>query len=359
MTRYTDDQKLDIFRAFERNNKSVKQTQDYLLNEHSISPDAKTIKRIHKNISEHHEFRRKPPGRPRSVRTSENIEFIRNTGQQRTDDGRPTSTRRLALEMQNQGRDISHMSIQRALRSDLKMKPYHERPVHELKTIDKPRRVQMARMLLSMIDDDPIILEKIIWTDEAEFKLDGTINSHNNSYWSARNPNITRTKNRINKKGIHVWAGIWAGGRIGPIEYDGRLTSQKYQDLLREQIIPQLGDTSQFWFMQDGAPAHKAMGTRNFLRTIFENRVIALGWSPEWAPRSPDLTPCDFFLWGHMKPMVYREELKNHEQLRASIVNEFREIDQDHIRNACLSVRKRLQDCILLGGDTVQHAGGR
>jgi len=24
-----------------------------------------------------------------------------------------------------------------------------------------------------------------------------------------------------------------------------------------------------------------------------------------WPPRSPDLTPCDFFLWGYLKERVY------------------------------------------------------
>lgn len=111
--------------------------------------------------------------------------------------------------------------------------------------------------------------------------------------------------------------------------------------------------------MHDGAPAHSALSTRNFLRRIFGDNVLGIGWSPEWAPRSPDLTPCDFFLWGHMKPRVYRVPLENHVQLRSSIVNEFREIDQSHIRNACLSVRERLEDCIRLEGGTVQHAQGR
>ena len=31
-----------------------------------------------------------------------------------------------------------------------------------------------------------------------------------------------------------------------------------------------------------------------------DNRVLML-----WPPRSPDLTPCDFFLWGFMKGLVY------------------------------------------------------
>jgi hypothetical protein len=25
----------------------------------------------------------------------------------------------------------------------------------------------------------------------------------------------------------------------------------------------------------------------------------------KWPPRSPDITPCDFFLWGHIKDLVY------------------------------------------------------
>lgn len=358
MSRYTDDQKLEIFKAYERS-RSIVQTRMDLWRDHRIRPDKKTIKRVHQNLRFHHVLRRKPPGRPRSARTSENIQHIKRIAQERSDQGQPTSTRRLALEMQDQGKNISHVSVQRALRSDSHFRPYHERPIHELKTIDRPRRVEMARVLLRMFDDDLTILERIIWTDEAEFKLDGSVNSRNTNYWSGQNPNIVRTRNRINKQGVHVWAGIWAGGRISPIEYDGRLTAKKYQDLLRDQVLPQLGDISQFWFMQDGAPAHSAIGTRNFLREKFGDRVIAIGWSPEWAARSPDLTPCDFFLWGHMKAKVYREEFESPTQLRASIVNEFREIDQEHIRNACLSLRRRLEDCIRLNGGTVQHAGGR
>lgn len=204
MSRYTSDQKLDIFRAYERNNKSIVQTQGDLMNQFSIRPDAKTIKRIHKNISEHHVFTKKQPGRPRSVRSVENVNHIRNVVQQSTDERRPTSTRRLALEMGNEGRPISKSSVHRALRSDLGMKPYHERPIHELKQIDKPRRVQMARALLGKFDEDPSIVDKIIWTDEAEFKLNGEINSHNKNYWSNENPNLTYCKSRIDKKGIHV-----------------------------------------------------------------------------------------------------------------------------------------------------------
>lgn len=34
-----------------------------------------------------------------------------------------------------------------------------------------------------------------------------------------------------------------------------------------------------------------------------ETRVLT------WPPRSPDLTPCDFFLWGYIKDFAYKPPL--------------------------------------------------
>ena len=41
------------------------------------------------------------------------------------------------------------------------------------------------------------------------------------------------------------------------------------------------------------------------LLEIFRTRIIALGHDMEWPPLSPDLTPCDHLLWGHLKNKVY------------------------------------------------------
>ena len=51
---------------------------------------------------------------------------------------------------------------------------------------------------------------------------------------------------------------------------------------------------------EDGAPAHRSVAVRDRLREVFGNRIIALNHNNEWPPRSPDLTPCDFFLLGHL-----------------------------------------------------------
>ncbi|EFN65149.1 hypothetical protein EAG_00038, partial [Camponotus floridanus] len=41
----------------------------------------------------------------------------------------------------------------------------------------------------------------------------------------------------------------------------------------------------------------------------------------EWPPRSPDLSPLDFFLWGYLKSKVYKTNPRNLNNLRRRIVD--------------------------------------
>ena len=53
--------------------------------------------------------------------------------------------------------------------------------------------------------------------------------------------------------------------------------------------------------MQDGAPLHWSAIVRDWLSEKLPNRGIGrdadTDLNTKWSPRSPDLTPCDFFLW--------------------------------------------------------------
>ena len=50
--------------------------------------------------------------------------------------------------------------------------------------------------------------------------------------------------------------------------------------------------------------------------------MIALGHDIEWPPRSPDLKPCDSFLWGHLKNEVYATPPINVDILKIRITAE-------------------------------------
>ena len=71
----------------------------------------------------------------------------------------------------------------------------------------------------------------------------------------------------------------------------------------------------------------------------------------EWPPRSPDLTPPVFFLWGYLKDKLYAHPIQNLEHLR--VVEEFNNIPIDMIRKACENVQLRLQACIDMDGAQV------
>ncbi|KAJ4431574.1 hypothetical protein ANN_20173 [Periplaneta americana] len=48
-----------------------------------------------------------------------------------------------------------------------------------------------------------------------------------------------------------------------------------------------------------------------------------------WPLRSPDLTPCDFYLWGHVKDCFVPPLPENLPELRARIINSIAAIDMD------------------------------
>jgi hypothetical protein len=60
-----------------------------------------------------------------------------------------------------------------------------------------------------------------------------------------------------------------------------------------------------------------------FLNEIFEERVISRNL---WHPRSPDLTPPDFYLWGATKSGVYRDRPLTLYELNSAITAYIRNI---------------------------------
>ena len=62
----------------------------------------------------------------------------------------------------------------------------------------------------------------------------------------------------------------------------------------------------QFIYQQDRAPPHFHHDVRGYLNDTLPYRWIGHASQDDcpllpWPPRSPDLTPCDFFLWGDVK----------------------------------------------------------
>ncbi|GFT96235.1 putative transposable element [Trichonephila clavipes] len=67
-------------------------------------------------------------------------------------------------------------------------------------------------------------------------------------------------------------------------------------------FIPELNNhnVQELWFQQDGATCHTARATIDLLKNTFGDRLISRFGPVNWTPRSCDLTPLDYFLWGYV-----------------------------------------------------------
>lgn len=108
-------------------------------------------------------------------------------------------------------------------------------------------------------------------------------------------------------------------------------------------------------WQQDGAPAHKTNATRQYLDNRY-NEWIGFNGTILWPARSPDLTPLDFFLWGTLKDMVYKERCNNIDELREKINEGVRVLNEGGtIINYKRSLLKRYTLCIAQNGGHIEH----
>jgi hypothetical protein len=64
---------------------------------------------------------------------------------------------------------------------------------------------------------------------------------------------------------------------------------------------------SKVWVLHDGAPAHSSCHVMWCLDSCYPGQWMGQNKPVLWPQRSPDLTPADFYLWGHVKNMVYAQ----------------------------------------------------
>lgn len=92
---------------------------------------------------------------------------------------------------------VSRTSLRR-LTEKLKLKPYRPRFIHVLLEDDPDRRLQFSESIRGhIINAQPDLLDKIIWSDKTCFKLSGLVNRHDCVYWNGKNPHLGIERYRV------------------------------------------------------------------------------------------------------------------------------------------------------------------
>jgi hypothetical protein len=115
-----------------------------------------------------------------------------------------------------------------------------------------------------------------------------------------------------NSPKVNVFCALSQTKVYGPFFFDeNTVTGETNLAMLQKWLLPQINkDSGDFIFQQDGAPPHWHRDVRHFLNQSIPQRWIDHIENEDltllfWPPRSPDLTPCDFFLWRFVKEAVY------------------------------------------------------
>lgn len=169
-------------------------------------------------------------------------------------------------------------------------------------------------------------------------------------------PFIENSKYYFEKQGypphIMIWGCIAKDFKSPLIRIDKKLNSKNYIEMLEQNKIIELlngrfGEKS-YVFQQDGAPAHRANKTRDFL---YDKVKMLLG-DLHWPANSPDLNVIEH-LWGIIKAKIDLTNVTNLDELFIQVQKIWDEIPIEVVNNLIDSFQNRIKACMLLSGESL------
>lgn len=264
------------------------------------------------------------------------------------------STRKIEIDV-DIAKSTAHFILQKQ-----KFHPYKYRICQGLMPGDTERRRTFCEWYTRKCQENEHFPYQIIWSDESMVTNNGIFNRKNVYYWSKENPHLCKKLRHQHRFGFNMWAGILGTRIIGPFFYHQNLTSERYLNLLQNNLEETLGDlpleeVRDCWFQQDGAPAHNSRAVREYLSATFPEKVISTYSETPWPARSPDITPPDFFLWGFVKNYVYQQSFETEEQLRTLVLEAFHSITPEMLNDVLASTVRRCYLCLENEGNLFEH----
>lgn len=192
-------------------------------------------------------------------------------------------------------RNVSRMTVSRAVRDDLKLKSYKLYKRHILTEKMRATRFRNGTKLLNDLKSNGGRL--VFFSDEKNWTVDRTYNVQNDRHLAPDRssvPHVFKTKFPASIMTLGV---ICSNGSIMPPVFFNpkeRVGADSYCKVLADVVIPwmrQEANGAKFIFQQDSAPAHKAKKTLALLKS----EKVAF-WDPQtWPSNSPDMNPLDYF----------------------------------------------------------------
>lgn len=281
-------------------------------------------------------------GRPREVVTSENIEKVKELV---TNDPHLT-TRGLEDET-----GISHERIVHILHNELELKKVCAKWVpHKLSADQKEKRVEISKQLLEVLEKG---YNNIITGDETWMYFFTVSNKESNKVWVEKGenrPQIVRTAQNSKKRmfcffftvdGVIARIVVEKGKTINGELYRNHILPEVFSNFMKKKGRATVRDVM---LHHDNAAPHKAALVTEYLR---EERVKLL----PHPPYSPDLAPCDFYLFPKIKKELGGRRFDSIENLSRAIQAIVDNIPKEEYYNSFQKWQNRLKKCIEVEGE--------
>ncbi|GFT73513.1 putative transposable element [Trichonephila clavipes] len=192
--------------------------------------------------------------------------------------------------------------------------------IHQNDHQARRRFVEWAQNKIAVVPD---FHKRILFSDEAHFWLNSYVNKQNCRIWSEANPQVY-VETPLHPEKLTVWClyGLVESFFKNDAGHNVTVNGDRYRAMITNFFIPELNnhDDQELWFQQDGATCHTARTTIDLLKDTFGDRLIISRFGPvNWPPRSCDLTPLDYFLWGYVKSLVYADKPQTLDHLEGNI----------------------------------------
>lgn len=284
-------------------------------------------------------------GRPSTSRTDDNVERVRQMVR---------GDRRLTVRMIASELAVNHDCVWKIITEDLGMRKICAKMVPKLLNDDqKERRMEVCQDILECIDTEPDLLQRVITGDESWiFEYDPETKRQSLQWKSPGSPRPVKA--RQSRSQIKLMLIVFFDVRgIVHMEFlpQGTTVNQHvYREVLRRLLRSVREKRRELWganswlLHHDNAPAHNALSIRQFLA---ERNVTVL----DQPPYSPDLAPCDFFLFPKLKEVIKGVRFPDVDDIRRAVTTELRRIPEESFQGCMLAWQQRMQKCMRLQGD--------
>lgn len=288
------------------------------------------------------------PGAPKTATTEENVKKINNL---------VLADRRLKVREIADIVGISKDRVGNILHEILGMRKLSARWVPRLLTPENKRnRETISEQCLALFQRNPKeFLRRFVTVDETWIHWYTPETKEQSKQWTARNEPAPKKAKTVPSAGKVMATVFWDSQGIIHIDYleKGKTITGLYYTELLDRFDTELRKKrphlakKKVLFHHDNAPAHTA--------AVAAAKLVELRYKllPH-PPYSPDLAPCDFFLFPNLKKSLAGKKFLSNEEVIAATEAYFADLEKNYFLDGIKKLEHRWTKCIELEGDYVE-----